>query len=60
MGRQTWPAAVSLSRTLEAISRVLADPGSDVPELIRGTVRLLVEEVRLLEARIAQLERELA
>jgi transposase len=45
---------------LEAISRVLADPGTAVPELIRGTARLLVEEVRLLEARIAQLERELA
>jgi transposase len=45
---------------LEAISRVLADPGSAVLELIRGTARLLVEEVRLLEARIAQLERELA
>jgi len=45
---------------LEAISRVLADPASAVPELIRGSARLLVEEIRLLEARIAQLERELA
>lgn len=44
---------------LETISRVLADPGSAVPELIRGTAKLLVEEIRLLEARIAQLEREL-
>ena len=50
-----------LARTgLEAISRVLADPASAVPELIRGSARLLVEEIRLLEARIAQLERELA
>lgn len=31
-----------------------------VPDLIRGTARLLIEEIRLLEARIAQLERELA
>jgi transposase len=45
---------------IEAISRVLADPGSAVPELIRGTAKLLIEEIRLLEARIAQLERELA
>jgi transposase len=30
-----------------------------VPDLIRGTARLLMEEIRLLEARIAQLEREL-
>ncbi len=45
---------------LEQIARVLADPGSPVPELIRGTLKLLVEEVRLLEARIGQLERELS
>ena len=45
---------------IEAISRVLADPATAVPDLIRGTARLLVEEIRLLEARIAQLERELA
>lgn len=43
---------------VEQISRVLADPHTAVPELIRGTMRLLVEEIRLLEARIAQLERE--
>jgi transposase len=44
---------------LEQISRVLADPQSAVPNLIRGTMKLLVEEIRLLEARITQLEREL-
>lgn len=44
---------------IEAISRVLADPATAVPDLIRGTAKLLVEEIRLLEARIAQLEREL-
>ncbi len=45
---------------LEAISRVLADPHSPVPPMIRGTMGLLLEEIRMLEARIAQLERELA
>jgi transposase len=45
---------------VEVISRVLADPSTAVPDLIRGTARLLIEEIRLLEARIAQLERELA
>jgi transposase len=45
---------------VEAISRVLADPNTAVPDLIRGTAKLLVEEIHLLEARIAQLERELA
>jgi transposase len=44
---------------IEQISRVLADPNSAVPALIRGAMKLLVEEIRLLEARIAQLEREL-
>jgi transposase len=49
------------SRTgVEQISRVLADPNSAVPLLIRNAMKLLVEEIRLLEARIAQLERELA
>ena len=38
----------------------LADPQSAMPELLRATDALLVEEIRLLEARIGQLERELA
>jgi len=29
---------------VEAISRVLADPATAVPDLIRGTAKLLVEE----------------
>lgn len=45
---------------IEVISRVLADPATGIPDLIRGTAKLLIEEIRLLEARIAQLERELA
>jgi len=45
---------------VEQISRVLADPNSGVPELIRGTMKLLIEEIRLLEARVGQLERELS
>jgi transposase len=44
---------------LEQISRVLADPASAIPTLLRGTMKLLVEEIRLLEARVAQLESEL-
>ena len=44
---------------VEQIGRVLADPHAAVPTLIRGTMTLLVEEIRLLEVRIAQLEREL-
>lgn len=44
---------------IEQISRILADPHSAVPTLIRKTMQLLVEEIRLLETRIAQLEKEL-
>ena len=39
------------------IGRVLADRVSAVPVLIRGTMRPLIDEIRLLEARVAQLER---
>jgi transposase len=45
---------------LEQIARVLAEPRSGIPDLLRPTMVLLVEEVRLLEARIGALERELA
>ena len=45
---------------LEALSRVLVDPNSAVPGLMRDSAKLVLEEVRLLEARIAQVERELA
>lgn len=44
---------------VEAMARLLADPGSAIPDLIRGSMKLLVEEIRLLEQRIAQLEKEL-
>jgi len=44
---------------VEQISRALADPHSAVPALIRRTMQLVVEEIRLLETRISQLEREL-
>lgn len=45
---------------IEAIGRVLADPRTSVPDLLRHTAGLLLEEIRLLEARIAQVERELS
>ena len=44
---------------MEQISRVLADPHSAVSGLICDTMVLLAEEIRLLEARISQFEREL-
>lgn len=44
---------------VEVISRALADPHVAIPGLIRGAMGLLIEEIRLLEQRITQLEREL-
>ena len=40
---------------VEQISRALADPHASLPTLIRGTMSLLVEEVRLLEMRIVRI-----
>jgi transposase len=45
---------------LEQIGRQIADPASGLPALLRPTMRLLLEEIRLLEMRISQLEVELA
>ena len=45
---------------VEQIGRVLADPNTAVPVMLRDTLSLLVEEIRLYEARIAQLERQLS
>jgi transposase len=45
---------------LECLGRVLADPNSAVPALLRRSATLMLEEIRLLEARIAQVERELS
>lgn len=44
---------------IEVIGRVLADPSSPVPMLVRQSMKLLIEEIRLLEQRIADLEKEL-
>lgn len=44
---------------LEQIARVLADPASAIPGLIRGPMTLLLQEIRLLEACVQQLERAL-
>jgi transposase len=42
------------------IARYLADEHSALPAMLRGSMRLMLEEIRLLEARIGQLECELA
>ena len=40
---------------LEQIARVPAQPNSAIPELVRGTMKLLVEKIRPLEARVGLL-----
>jgi transposase len=44
---------------LEQIARALADPHSELPQLLRPTMRLLIDEIRLLETRISELEKQL-
>lgn len=44
---------------LEQIARVLADSHSLLPELLRPTMRSMVEEIRLLEMRVNDLEKQL-
>lgn len=46
-------------RGLAQIARYLADDRSGLPGMLRGSMRLLLEEIRLMEARIGQLEQEL-
>jgi transposase len=45
---------------LAAIARLIADDQSALPAMLRAPMRLALEEIRLMEARIEQLERELA
>jgi transposase len=54
------PIAQGARVGLEQIARVLADPHSAIPQLVRSTMNLLLEDIRLLEARIGHLERGLA
>ena len=59
--REFGLAAPPGARTgLQSIARALAEEPTPIPALVRPTMKLLLEEIRLLEARIAQLERELA
>lgn len=47
-------------RVVEQIGRTVEDLDSPLPHMLRGAMRLMIDEVRQLEARIGQLERELA
>ena len=45
---------------LEAMARVVADDAFPIPSLLRPTMQQLLDEIRVLEVRVAQLERQLA
>jgi len=52
--------SVGAARGLAQIARLLADENSAIPAMLRAPMRLALEEIRLMEARIEALERELA
>lgn len=52
--------SVGAARGLAQIARLLADEHSAIPPMLRAPMRLALEEIRLMEARIDALERELA
>jgi transposase len=52
--------SVGAARGLVQIARLLADEHSAIPAMLRTPMRLALEEIRLMEARIEALERELA
>lgn len=45
---------------LDAMGRAIADDQSAIPALLRPTMQMLLDEIRVLETRITQLERQLA
>ena len=45
---------------LAKIARYLADERSGLPQMLRGSMRLMLDEIRLMEARIGQLEQQLS
>jgi transposase len=51
---------VGAVRGLGQMARYIADEHSGLPTMLRAPMRLALEEIRLMEARIEQIERELA
>lgn len=45
---------------IEAMARAVADDQSAIPVMLRPTLQQLLDEIRVLEARVAQLERQLS
>lgn len=45
---------------LDAMGRAIADDQSPIPMMLRATMQQLLDEIRVLETRVAQLERQLS
>jgi transposase len=53
-------APMGARQGIEALTRTLLDEHSDIPQLLRPTLHLIIEEIRSLEERIHALELQLA
>jgi transposase len=54
------PILVGARTGIDNIGRVLADPASTVPTLIRESLKVLLDEIRMIEAKVTQIERQLS
>lgn len=54
------PILVGARTKLDNIGRGLADPSSIVPELISDSLKVLLEEIRMIEAKVTQIEQQLS
>ena len=54
------PVPVGARKVLERVAAILEDADTPVPDLLRQTVAGLVEEIRALEQRVAEIDRQLA
>lgn len=56
---QGYPVPVGARTVLARVTAVLDEPARSLPAILRQTVQALVDEVRQLEARVADIDREL-
>jgi transposase len=57
---QGYPVPTGARTVLARVAAVVDDAASSLPSLLRQTVRALIEEVHHLEARVADIDHELA
>jgi transposase len=60
LAEQGYAIPVGARTVLRRVTAILEDPDSAVPEVLRQTITLVVDEVHRLEERITNLDRQLA